>query len=159
MNVTFVGRGRWKSEELVAWGMWYCESWRNRCSSSVEAWGVSVDNTLVQLGFRLESLTLIRIIHCVKLSMFKRILSRISTLAVVAGSVLAPSALRAQEALLEETFAGGSLGLWRAVSVASNEDWEASERDGLTFAEANGFGADEPSDDWLVSPVIDFDLS
>jgi len=91
--------------------------------------------------------------------MFKRILSRISTLAVVAGSVLAPSALRAQEALLEETFADGSLGLWRAVSVASNEDWEASERDGLTFAEANGFGADEPSDDWLVSPVIDFDLS
>ena len=91
--------------------------------------------------------------------MFKRVFSRISALAFVAGGLMAPSALKAQESLLETSFADGSLGLWRALSVASDKDWFASDRDGLTFAESNGFGANEPSDDWLVSPAIDFDLS
>ncbi len=76
--------------------------------------------------------------------------------AIMAGSLWTTSLLPAQETLWDESFAGGSLGAWRAISVASNENWEASERDGLTFAEANGFGADEASDDWLVSPAIDF---
>ncbi len=55
-----------------------------------------------------------------------------------------------------EDFSNGDLGLWSSISLASNQDWEASTRDGLFFAEANGFGADEASDDWLISPRVNF---
>ena len=53
-----------------------------------------------------------------------------------------------------EDFSSGTLGFWTAISLASNADWFPSERDGIFFAEANGFGADEASDDWLISPPI-----
>ena len=57
-----------------------------------------------------------------------------------------------------EDFSSGTLGFWTAISLASNADWLPSERDGIFFAEANGFGADEASDDWLISPPINLDI-
>lgn len=41
------------------------------------------------------------------------------------------------------------------VSVASNNDWEFSGDFPNAIAEANGYGADAASDDWLVSNAID----
>ena len=59
--------------------------------------------------------------------------------------------------IFTEDFQGPGLGVFTQFSVASDADWaEGDFRDDL-FAEANGFGADEASDDWLISPV--FDLS
>ncbi|MEM7387449.1 MAG: esterase-like activity of phytase family protein, partial [Verrucomicrobiota bacterium] len=59
--------------------------------------------------------------------------------------------------LNDTDFTDGTLGQWISVSLASNRDWFASSRDGVFFAEANGFGGDGPSDDWLISPPINFD--
>jgi 2',3'-cyclic-nucleotide 2'-phosphodiesterase (5'-nucleotidase family) len=44
------------------------------------------------------------------------------------------------------------LGNWTSFSVASNADWFYDSFQDDNFAEINGFGADEASDDWLISP-------
>jgi hypothetical protein len=42
-------------------------------------------------------------------------------------------------------------------SVASGNDWSASEEGtGDPYARVNGFGASEPSNDWLIAPALDF---
>jgi len=49
-----------------------------------------------------------------------------------------------------------------AVSVSStgnNADWHIFAAAGNKFARINGFGADEQSDDWLISPAFDFNAS
>ena len=45
---------------------------------------------------------------------------------------------------------------WTAVSLTSNKDWEADEFGERTFAQMFGFNADEASDDWLISPPLNF---
>ena len=42
---------------------------------------------------------------------------------------------------------------WLIYSVASNHDWTC----GYGNMEANGYGGDEASDDWLISPAFDFE--
>lgn len=66
--------------------------------------------------------------------------------------------LAASEAktLLFQSFEGGLLAPWQSVSVSSNHDWEAASYEGAKYAQANGYGADEASDDWLISPPINF---
>jgi len=46
---------------------------------------------------------------------------------------------------------------WVGFSVASNIDWECVDplSDGNYALQGNGFGADEPADDWLITPGID----
>ncbi len=60
--------------------------------------------------------------------------------------------------LLSGDFSGAENGPlpdgWNAVSVASDADWQLTERDGRVGALINGFGADAASDDWLVSPPV-----
>jgi endonuclease I len=57
-------------------------------------------------------------------------------------------------------FEANTFGDWTAVSLASNRNWNlvTSAGNGAgpsdRFAEANGFGGDVASDDWLVSPVM-----
>ncbi len=51
------------------------------------------------------------------------------------------------------------LGEFTAISVASDADWEHGTFGGNGFAEISGFGADEASDDWLVSPEVDLDAA
>ncbi|MBK8475318.1 MAG: putative Ig domain-containing protein [Opitutaceae bacterium] len=46
-----------------------------------------------------------------------------------------------------------TLGTWRAVSVASNKNWTATEYDGR-YAEVFGYGGDVASEDWLISPAL-----
>jgi uncharacterized protein YdeI (BOF family) len=59
--------------------------------------------------------------------------------------------------LLSEDFENADgLGVFSAFSVASNADWARDSFDGNFFAEASGFGADEASNDWLISPALDF---
>jgi hypothetical protein len=53
-----------------------------------------------------------------------------------------------------ETF-DGDLGEFSAFSVSSDADWTPDSFNDATFAEINGFGADEASDDWLVSSAVD----
>ena len=57
---------------------------------------------------------------------------------------------------LEEDFNEAIIGdtTFTAYSVASSADWTIEERGGQTGAVANGFGADGPSDDWLISPTF-----
>ncbi len=45
-------------------------------------------------------------------------------------------------------------GVFTPISAASNADWTIEERAGKIGAIANGFGADAPSDDWLLSPAL-----
>lgn len=56
-----------------------------------------------------------------------------------------------------EDFEDGTLGTWWQYSVASDHDWINDEYGGNKFAKANGYGADEPSDDWLISPPLNLD--
>lgn len=51
-----------------------------------------------------------------------------------------------------EDFSSGTLGVMSQVSVTSNADWEADKDKG--YAAANGYHADEASDDWLISPAL-----
>lgn len=54
-----------------------------------------------------------------------------------------------------ENFNTGSFGQFTTVNVASNKDWEMYEYpsgSGEWFVRMNGYGADEASDDWLISP-------
>ncbi len=56
-----------------------------------------------------------------------------------------------------QTFTNLTLDPWTAYSRASNKDWVAkhfgTER---YYAQLNGVNADVPSDDWLISPRLDF---
>ncbi|MEN9021461.1 MAG: hypothetical protein ABF370_13245, partial [Verrucomicrobiales bacterium] len=58
----------------------------------------------------------------------------------------------ASSVVLQEDFeTNGSLGKFTSVSVASNFAWRWQVRDDNGgYAEMNGFGADGPSDDWLI---------
>lgn len=63
--------------------------------------------------------------------------------------------------LFEEDFenaeqGNGYVGALSIISVASNEDWERYTYGGNAFARINGYQADEASDDWLITPAIDF---
>lgn len=56
-------------------------------------------------------------------------------------------------------FSDDQLAPMTAYSVASNEDWGTSSEGGssnVPYAVANGFQADEASNDWLISPALDF---
>ncbi|PIE87638.1 MAG: hypothetical protein CSA04_06010 [Bacteroidetes bacterium] len=62
-----------------------------------------------------------------------------------------------------ETFETGSLGSWTPWSVASNKDWEVSNAiNGAIGTEWTsqiyGYQEDEPSNDWLISPLIPLGL-
>lgn len=61
--------------------------------------------------------------------------------------------------LLFVDFSDDELDPMTAYSVASNENWGTSSAggaDNVPYAVANGFGANEPSNDWLITPAIDF---
>lgn len=61
--------------------------------------------------------------------------------------------------VFSEEFSDG-LGPFSAVSLQSNENWgTGSEGDppNAPYAVVSGFGANEPSDDWLISPACDFE--
>lgn len=58
-----------------------------------------------------------------------------------------------------DAFESGNLDNWTTISLASNKDWYASSYSGNGFAKMNGYGGDEASDDWLVSPKLAFDGS
>jgi hypothetical protein len=60
--------------------------------------------------------------------------------------------------VLSEDFSDESLDPFSAVSVASGNDWQTDTPpvDNAPVAEANGFGADEPSNDWLISQAFNF---
>ncbi len=56
-------------------------------------------------------------------------------------------------------FSNDELAPMAAISVASNENWgtsSAGSADNVPYAVINGFGANEPSNDWLISPAINF---
>lgn len=61
--------------------------------------------------------------------------------------------------LLAVPFADTTLASMTAVSVASENDWGAdTEGDppNAPYATASGFGGNEPANDWLISPPLDF---
>jgi hypothetical protein len=67
--------------------------------------------------------------------------------------------LEAAENLLSVNFSDEELAPMTAVSVASNNDWEVSSQGdppSAPYGVANGFGADEASNDWLISPALNF---
>ena len=51
-------------------------------------------------------------------------------------------------------FENNSLGTMTAVSVSSSKNWGVREHRGSFFARMNGFGADQASDDWLITPAL-----
>jgi hypothetical protein len=56
-------------------------------------------------------------------------------------------------------FSDDTLDPMTAFSVASNENWGTGSFSGeplSPYAEANGFDANEPSNDWLIAPAINF---
>lgn len=55
----------------------------------------------------------------------------------------------------QEEFEGDTLGRWTEVSLASNRDWRTSSYGGNGYASMSGYGGDEPSNDWLISPTTD----
>lgn len=59
-----------------------------------------------------------------------------------------------KEVTKEEFNDVSSLGSFGAYSRSSNADWVVEERAGQTGAIASGFGADDVSDDWLISPEL-----
>ncbi|GAA5216819.1 choice-of-anchor J domain-containing protein [Corallincola platygyrae] len=57
--------------------------------------------------------------------------------------------------ILEEKFNSlDNLGTFEAYSRSSNADWKVEERGGDLGAIISGYGADGPSDDWLISPEL-----
>jgi len=69
--------------------------------------------------------------------------------------VKALAGVKQQRELLSEGFdAIGALGSFSAYSRSSNADWIVETRKEQQGAVANGFGADEISDDWLISPAL-----
>ncbi|MGV6807055.1 MAG: endonuclease/exonuclease/phosphatase family protein [bacterium] len=77
------------------------------------------------------------------------------------GSLLLSTATTQAAELFSEDFSSGDLGQMTAIDLGSNANWFYSVYpDGSTepkdqFAEMNGYGADAPSHDWLVTPSID----
>lgn len=62
--------------------------------------------------------------------------------------------------LLSEDFEDQTdLSPFSAVSVASNIDWSLRTFRSDSYASMNGFDADEASEDWLISPALDFSNS
>ncbi len=46
---------------------------------------------------------------------------------------------------------------WKRESNASRNDWHLSSYDDRSFMKMSGYDADEPSDDWLISPLLKLD--
>ncbi|MDA3939600.1 MAG: choice-of-anchor J domain-containing protein [Spirochaetia bacterium] len=59
--------------------------------------------------------------------------------------------------LVSEDFESNTTGSFTAFSKASDKDWTIEKRADYLGAVSNGYGADEASDDWLISPVIQLD--
>ncbi len=59
--------------------------------------------------------------------------------------------------LLSEDFEAGE-GDFTSFSVTSDKDWYHSSYGGNSFMKINGYEGDEFSDDWLYTPVLNFDL-
>ena len=55
--------------------------------------------------------------------------------------------------ILEQGFNDREHG-WERKSIASRNDWHLSSYDDRTFMKISGYKADEPSDDWLISPLL-----
>jgi hypothetical protein len=77
-----------------------------------------------------------------------------TTLFSVAFLLFGASVASAQTTIFSETF-DSDLGQFSQFSVASDENWSQSTDGGDGFAAINGFGADEASDDWLISSALD----
>jgi PKD repeat protein len=64
--------------------------------------------------------------------------------------------------ILMEGFDANSFGAWTTYTVASDKDWAVVNFGGALgttyFAQMNGFGESEPSNDWLISPSMNLDL-
>ncbi len=63
------------------------------------------------------------------------------------------------QTLVSESFDDEDLAPFTAVNVAGSANWGIGSRDDTPnspYAEANAFGADAPSNDWLISPALDF---
>ncbi len=58
-------------------------------------------------------------------------------------------------AIVKEDFNSDTLGQFTAYSRQSSADWQAAQLNGQDAAVCNGQGADQPSEDWLISPAID----
>lgn len=61
--------------------------------------------------------------------------------------------------LFFEDFSDEELAPMTAYSVSSNEDWSVSSAGGASnvpYAVANGYGADEASNEWLITPALNF---
>lgn len=61
--------------------------------------------------------------------------------------------------LFEEDFSDDEFDPLTVYDVASNASWEIGSFGGeprSPYAEANGYGANEPSNDWLITPALDF---
>ncbi len=56
---------------------------------------------------------------------------------------------------LTEDFESNSLGVFTAYSSASDRDWYTDVYNSNYFAKISGFGGNEDSDDWMISPVLD----
>lgn len=76
--------------------------------------------------------------------------------ALVAASLPGPASAQTAVLLSEDFEDQADLSPFSSVSVASNEDWTRESFSGDFFAEMSGFGADEASEDWLISPAFDF---
>ncbi len=71
------------------------------------------------------------------------------TVPSVTASTLMPSATIPYS----ENFTDCGTQLWTPVSVASNKDWTC----GAGYQSINGYGGDEASDDYLISPIFNMD--
>ena len=58
--------------------------------------------------------------------------------------------------IVEGKFSDLDLSPWTAYSRASNRNWEAAQFGERSFAQILGFGGNAASDDWLISPRLDF---
>jgi len=69
---------------------------------------------------------------------------------------------RTQNNINSEDFEDGTFGSWNTFNVASNKNWEVFDFGGalnsIYFARMNGLEEDELSNDWLISPSMNFDL-
>lgn len=74
----------------------------------------------------------------------------------------APSASATTDPVIHfEDFETNTFGTWTAYSVASDKDWAVVNFGGAYsttyFAQMNGYGENEPSNDWLISPALNLD--
>ncbi|MCK4406281.1 MAG: lamin tail domain-containing protein [Bacteroidales bacterium] len=72
-----------------------------------------------------------------------------------------PSASDSTDAAINtEDFETGTFGTWSSYSVASDKDWTVLDYGGALgttwFAQMNGYNENEPSNDWLISPSLNF---